>query len=322
MTWLLWQQQRRQALWVGVALALAAVFLGVTGAMVESSYHSVIRVCSAQPQGCGNLSNLVLWGGSRLSDMVVAVGFLFPFVLGLFWGVPLVAREFEEGTHRLSWTQSVSRRRWLTVRLGWTVGAATAVAICLTLLISWWYGPINAAQHNRLGSAVFDSQGLVPIGYAICGVALGAALGVLLRRTVLAMGVTLFVLGVLRYVTSEYLRPHLISAKTLLVNLTGAGIGPPRASWILSQTIVNGAGHTVPLASGTPAPAAIPAACRAMISGRQLAACLNSHGFHYLVSYQPANRFWAIQGTETAIFLVISVVLVVFTFWWIDRRDA
>jgi len=322
MTWLLWQQQRRQAFLVGAALVFAAIFLGATGVRVASTYHSALQACTSSAQGCGNLGNVVLWGGSRLSDVVIAVGFLIPFVLALFWGVPLAAREFEEGTQRLVWTQSVSRRRWLAVRLSWAIGSAAVVATIVSSLISWWYGPINSAQHNRLGSAVFDSQGLVPIGYAICGVALGAALGVLLRRTVPAMGLTFLIFGVLRYVTAEYLRPHWLTANTLLVNLTGSGSGFPRASWVLSQTIVNASKHPVPLLNGSPAPASIPLVCRAINSGKQLGACLDAHGYHYLVAYQPANRFWALQGMETAIFVGIAVLLVAFTFWWVARRDA
>jgi hypothetical protein len=322
MTWLIWQQQRRQVIVVGVALVLAAVFLGITGIFVADSYHTLVQNCSSQTHGCGSLSNAVLWGGSRLSDVVVAVGFLTPFVLGIFWGAPLVAREFEEGTHRLSWTQSVSRRRWLAVHVAWTIGAAIAVVAVLTLLISWWYGPINSAQHNRLGSAVFDSQGLVPIGYAVCAVALGVAMGALLRRSVPAMGMTFLTMGILRYVTSEYLRPHLLPAKSVLVALTGGGPSALRHGWVLSQSIVNAARQTVPLLNGTPAPSSIPQACRTIQTGRQLGDCLDAHGFHYLVTYQPANHFWALQGAETALFLGVAVVFVVFSFWWVSRRDA
>ena len=36
----------------------------------------------------------------------------------MFWGAPLLAREFETGTFRLAWTQSVTRTRWLAVKLG------------------------------------------------------------------------------------------------------------------------------------------------------------------------------------------------------------
>jgi hypothetical protein len=322
MTWLIWQQQRRQVIVVGIVLVLAAVFLGITGMFVADSYHTLVQHCSGQAHGCGSLSNAVLWGGSRLSDVVVAVGFLTPFVIGIFWGAPLVAREFEEGTHRLSWTQSVSRRRWLAVHMAWTIGAATVLVAVMTLLISWWYSPINSAQHNRLGSAVFDSQGLVPIGYTVCAIALGVAMGALLRRSVPAMGMTFLIMGVLRYVTSEYLRPHLLPAKTVLVGLTGGGPGSLRDSWVLSEAIVNAARQPVPLLNGTLVRSAIPETCRAIQSGRQLGTCLDSHGFHYLVAYQPANHFWALQGVETALFLAIGIVFVVFSFWWVSRRDA
>ena len=44
-----------------------------------------------------------------------------PAVVGAFWGAPLVARELEAGTHRLAWTQSVTRGRWLATRLGLTL---------------------------------------------------------------------------------------------------------------------------------------------------------------------------------------------------------
>ena len=43
-----------------------------------------------------------------------------PALIGVFWGAPLVARELEAGTHRLVWTQSVTRTRWLATKLGLT----------------------------------------------------------------------------------------------------------------------------------------------------------------------------------------------------------
>ena len=69
MTWLIWQQQRRQVIVTGIALVLAAVFLGITGTFVADSYHALVEHCSGQVRGCGNLSNVTLWGGSRLSDV-------------------------------------------------------------------------------------------------------------------------------------------------------------------------------------------------------------------------------------------------------------
>ena len=67
---------------------------------------------------------------TALGILVIVV----PGVLGLFWGAPLVARELQTGTYRLAWTQSVSRRRWLLVKLG-VVGLA---AMATAGLLSRW----------------------------------------------------------------------------------------------------------------------------------------------------------------------------------------
>jgi hypothetical protein len=50
--------------------------------------------------------------------------------------------------------------------------------------------------------------------------------------------------------------------------------------------------------------------------------CLAAHGYRASVTYQPANRFWAFQGIETGIFLILAAVLIGITFWVLDRRDA
>jgi hypothetical protein len=42
-----------------------------------------------------------------------------PCLLGVFWGGPLVVRELETGTIQFAWMQSITRGRWLTVKVGW-----------------------------------------------------------------------------------------------------------------------------------------------------------------------------------------------------------
>ena len=49
-----------------------------------------------------------------LSVLVILVA---PAIIGIFWGAPLIARELEAGTFRLTWNQSITRTRWLTVKL-------------------------------------------------------------------------------------------------------------------------------------------------------------------------------------------------------------
>jgi hypothetical protein len=40
------------------------------------------------------------------------------------------------------------------------------------------------------------------------------------------------------------------------------------------------------------------------------------------VTYQPASRFWAFQGIETGIFVMLAAILLAVTFWVLKRRDA
>ena len=47
-----------------------------------------------------------------------------------------------------------------------------------------------------------------------------------------------------------------------------------------------------------------------------------AHGYRGYVTYQPASRFWAFQGIETGIFVVLAAILLAVTFWVLKRRDA
>jgi len=42
--------------------------------------------------------------------------------------------------------------------------------------------------------------------------------------------------------------------------------------------------------------------------------------FHGLATYQPASRYWSFQGYETALFVVLALVLACLSFWWVRRR--
>ena len=65
----------------------------------------------------------------RAASTLAGYLILLPALVGMFVGAPLLARELEHGTHRLAWTQSVTRRRWLLSKtlllaLAITVGGA------------------------------------------------------------------------------------------------------------------------------------------------------------------------------------------------------
>ena len=131
---------------------------------------------------------------------------VIPLLIGQFWGAPLLAREIEEGTHKLVWTQSVTRRRWLASNTSALLGAAMAVGGVLAVAVTWWSRTFDLSQQDRFTK--FDIQGFVPIAYAICGAALGLAAGIVIRRTLPALAATLAIMVGLRIVVASYLRPH------------------------------------------------------------------------------------------------------------------
>ena len=106
-------------------------------------------------------------------------------------GAPLLAYEFEARTTDFAWAQSVTRKRWLLVKIGWTLLAAAAWGGAIASLVTWWSGPRNALLQNAFQPTTFDLQGLVPVGYAVFATMLGIAAGALLRRTLPAIAVTL-----------------------------------------------------------------------------------------------------------------------------------
>src|SRR5258706_2174681 len=118
MTWLAWRQHRHHLLAALTALAfVAAAFLAMRGALVAYLHDSGLTTCLAQPaEGCGNLIGGLRETCPSLLDVLPYLNFA-PVLAGLFWGAPLVAGELEHGTHRLVWTQAVSRTRWLWTKL-------------------------------------------------------------------------------------------------------------------------------------------------------------------------------------------------------------
>jgi hypothetical protein len=86
---------------------------------------------------------------------------------------------------------------------------------------------------------------------------------------------------------------------------------------VLSQ---DGSGMTV---GGVPQ-SVLPAQCQALVGqgGRGGLSCLKTAGYHQYVTFQPGSRYWAFQGIETGIFVVLAAALIVVAFAVVTRRDA
>jgi ABC-type transport system involved in multi-copper enzyme maturation permease subunit len=356
-----WRQFRTQAL-VGLAgLVALAVTLLVTGPNLVHIYDTAVANCRSGSGAAGSCNNPASNTYPFLQTLVLDLVLVVPLLVGMFWGAPVVARELETGTFRLAWTQGVTRRRWLAVKLALVGLASAAVGCLLSLMVTWWFSPIDKLNQNRFDPAAFGTHGFVAAGYALFAFALGATAGLLIRRTIPAMVVTLVGFVVVRVLVTFGIRPHFMTPDTMSLGLgsgqgglnitsTSAGLqvsgSPPNLpnAWALTGTIENNAGqapsasflrHACPgLGNGTGFSGSVSASGHAAPGGSRVAVpappgfpdplrhCVAAIAtkYHEVVTYQPANRFWAFQTYETALFIVASLALAGLSVWWVRHR--
>jgi hypothetical protein len=339
LTWILWRQYRAQAAIAGALLAALAALLVITGVQAASQWHSALAACTAS-HTCGNLSS-TLFLGSHTVGFLVIMTLGVPVVVGMLIGAPLLAQEFEAGTSQFAWTQSITRRRWLAAKAGWLLLAAAAVGGVVSSLVTWWSGPNNALQANAFEPGRFDIMGIAPVGYAVFAAALGITAGALLRRTLPAIGLTLAGFIAIRSVIYILVRPHFMTAVTSYFPI-GGGFAPAGSAWQLAAGFVGANGQAISIpqstngqvignAGGIGIPvSSLPASCQSAAGNGPLTratyhavvSCAQAHGIRGYVTYQPAGRYWAFQGIEAGIFVLLAAALIAVTFAVITRRDA
>lgn len=149
-------------------------------------YQGGTEVTSAELDTChaisGNLAPLET--ASQIIHGVIAVS---PFVLGLFLGVPVVAREIEGRTGSLAWSLAQSRRSWLISRAGpllvFVVVGSGMLAIAgevLTQAMPW-------AEGVDIGFADYAMRGPLVMVRAVEVIAVALLLGALVAHQLPAM---------------------------------------------------------------------------------------------------------------------------------------
>lgn len=339
------RQLRTQALIGFGLLALLGVVIVITGihlAQVNDAYLAAAKASGGSLSKFLATQNPIFNDDLGLHTYLPIIAVVAPLLIGLFVGAPLIASELETGTFRLAWTQTVTRRRWLAVKLGLVGLVAVVMDGMLTWMIDWWQGPFDAASQNIFDPLAFGFHGVVPIGYAAFAFALGVAAGVLLRRTVAAMAATLVGFVVARFAVTDWVRPHLAPPlhESLSFSTASPVIGlqapantisliPPLVQipngWVYSTAVVDASGHTITsqgLQQACPTLGQVLSAGPAAGPPTAIHACIEhlASTFHVVVAYQPASRFWPFQWTETGIFLAAAMALCGLACWWLRRQ--
>lgn len=301
MVWVTWRQHRMQVL-------VAAAFLLVVGVLLLA--HGIQTDVSLSARGGRELLGARFGQVSRLLAWSVAV----PVLVGLFWGTPLLASEYERGAHLLAWRQSVSRRAWLGVKLGGLGAAVSAAGLVFGLVMGMWADEFATLRPaGRLANLdLFVVTGIVPAAWWLFAFVLGVAVGALLRKLLPAMAVTLTVF-VLVYAGMFTLDVRQHFATPVHVEVSALDVrGEP-----LSVNVPAGAEAQLPagallVASGWLDDRGVPLsddATWACAYSSDYLSCMRDKGYRWFADFHPADRYWRFQLTEAGLLLAASLTL-------------
>ncbi|MEV5242824.1 hypothetical protein AB0K89_27500 [Streptomyces cinnamoneus] len=299
LAWLVLRQHRAAVWTFAVALlvllsALATLYVAITDYVAD---HGLENVCSAG-WVCAPGQDTLGAFSTELADPVHYIGNIvayLPLLFGVFVAGPLIARELQSGTYKLAWTQSVSPLRWLAAKLA---VPATAVLAGLSLLSAaytavWREQPL-AVLPGQWWWRSFDMIGVVPVAHALLALVLGTVAGLLLQRTVPAMGAVLVAYPVITGLL-ESLRGSLISPATAL-SAEMPGLIRGSDDWVVGRGLIGRTGGRLPEPD-----------CGIGVSP---ADCLAQHdGTGWYVDYHPASHLWPMQWVEAGASLALAALL-------------
>jgi hypothetical protein len=339
MIWQTWRQHRAEASVAAFVLVVVSAVMVVVGNAARSRAHLLgLPGCLSSHGDCSNALEQMHRHFHTIPPITGSL-IVVPLLAGMFWAAPLVSREYEAGTHRLAWTQSVSPLRWITTKLALIFSVLALAALAVGILAAWTLSPLSPAFGGRYNSTWYDIQGIVPVACMVFALALGVATSALIRRTIPAMAVTLVGYAVAR-IPVHFFRAHLapfarfsatVPVRTLTDNPGGSpqSLGAPAlppGAWVHSVSLTDSAGHSIATSGGNLGvllhfcPDAKPDSAGNIHVTSACQSVLNSSTVHETVLYQPSSHFWLLQAVESTLFLGLAAVLVAVAVLVVTRR--
>jgi ABC-type transport system involved in multi-copper enzyme maturation permease subunit len=281
MAWVTWRQHRPTLISVPAVAGSLAVFLLIAGLKVHRDY-AALTACHS---GCLHLASAFNSDDWSVADGVNIVLQLAPALIGAFAGAPVLARELETGTFRYAWTQGYGRERMTIAKLVLLAVAVTAVAGALSQLFVWYFQPILAGEDMTVLSAtVFDTHGIAFAAWTLAAFSIGAFAGMLIRKIVPAMAVTL-----------------------------GAYLGLDLLTWLVLR-------KNYPVALVTSNPSLLHFGPFSVNDPLVLSSWTSGGTTWWRII--PVSRFWPMQFIEGGWLLALSVLLIAATTILVRRRAA
>jgi hypothetical protein len=283
--------------------------------------------------GIAALSGQLYWDSTDVAhsnSATVLATVVVPATAGLiaiFWGAPLLPREYEQRTNLLVWSQDLSVGRWLLGKI---------VLLAPVLLLLWavlgtaagilahrdWmqYPSIDAFasapfgfignQFAPFGSIGFEAWVPLQLGYVLFGFALGLLVGAIVRRTMVSVAVTLALFTAVRLVIAVLARPYFLTPVRYLsapespagVWAAAAAQDPNTAPLLVRSGYLDTAGNVAPY----------PDACYGPSDATAATTCLKQHGIvHAFVDYQPVSRLTSFHLIELGCYLVLTAIALI-----------
>ncbi|MGY3680815.1 ABC transporter permease [Streptomyces sp. TE33382] len=232
-----------------------------------------------------------------------------PVILAVFFGAPLIAADQEHGTAQLVTTQSVTRLRWLTVKIVWCLAVALAAGAVLSALFTWWWEPYRSVfPSSWVEGSVFDSTGPVLPALCLFLTAAGITIGVLLRRVLASMVVT-FVFSAVAQIAWDELRLHLAPTHVFTYPLNGELPARLSESYEVDRWVGSADGTLYGWGSCAEA------------TEKATDACIKEKGIvNSVIEYLDYGQMAAMQWTGAGILLAGTALLTAFTLWRVSRR--
>jgi hypothetical protein len=244
---------------------------------------------------------------------VIAVAVLaLPALASLFAGVPWVAREFESGAFRFTWTQGTGPQRWLLGTFGPLVLLAAVSAAIYGAAAYWWYQLAQWQDGTSIWSWRWSSFELTPLsiaGWTVLTMALALLCGVLIRRVLPAMIAFVVAAGSCAYLSQAWLRPWLFGLGPAVKQVswgTTAGWPPSTTTYMVRLWLQNSSGQRV---SGPPAVS-------------DVNAWMAQHHYSYWVAYQPPSHLIGLELARSGILVTVAALAVLASVWWLRIRPA
>ncbi|MFF2526670.1 DUF2339 domain-containing protein [Streptomyces liangshanensis] len=313
----LWTAARlhRRTLWAGAGLVVLAF-----AALLYQRFHSASVADAFPATGCTIDSATLACHDAVRSYINAQMTFqawlsylglfllVLPGVVGAFVAGPVIARELESGTYKLAWSQSVTPARWLAAKLAVPLACAVAGVSVLLGLYRWaWTTGPDDPYYADVWYNAYRNIGLGPaaLAYAVLGIALGALIGLLVRRTVMAMSAAAFAVGTVVLVLHGQLRPYLWPVLTDTTPLRQV-----RTGWPVQEGIITASGERITREE-------------CFSDGWGISPCeQRPKGAVNFVDYHPASHLWPLQLVETGIVLALTAVAALVAFRVLRRLHA